>query len=136
MDAVTKSYIDRMIHRHPWAPIHDPRFAEIEQIMHEVGIKFIQVVAYANEYLPQGVAPLTAQCTNKKHVFLININSAKQFQIQTEVIGDMYMLTGPSHWFDIHDRNFFEELAKHLRRERVLSLTKYWFIRAKLWWNK
>jgi hypothetical protein len=134
-DAVTKRYVD-MIHRHPWAPIHDERFAEIEQIMGEVGIKFIQVTAYANEYMPSGAVPMTAQCTTKTHVFLINMNPTKQFQIQTEIIADMYMLNGPSSWFDMHDRDFFVKLARYLRKERALPLLKYWFVRLKLWWNK
>ena len=125
-----------------YAPTHDPRFAEIEQIMGEVGIKFIQVVAYATEHLPQGTTPETAACVCKNFLggydyrLLININACKNFTISTEIISDVYILPRPARMFNIHDNDFFLELARYLREERVLSLPKYELVRFKLWWNK
>lgn len=149
-DIATKSYIDHqigppstcagcrlsgMIHINElYAPIHDPRFAEIEQILREVGVSCRHVSAYATEYLPDGTTPQTAQCITKKSRLLVNIISQK-FTICVDKL-DMYVLPGPANLFDIHDPDFFLKLAQYLRKQRVLSLPKYWFVRLKLWWNK
>lgn len=139
-DAVTKAYIDTMTlsSYYQYAPVHDPRFAEIEQIMHEVGVDFVQVMAYATEYMPMGVEPVTAKCvkTNKKHVFFININSAKQFLIQIDRISEIGVYSNTARWFDMYRSDFFLDLARYLRKEKALSLPKYWLVRLKLWWNK
>jgi hypothetical protein len=146
-DVVTKNYVDNayafenMIHyRDGWyAPIHDPRYAEIEQIMGEIGVKFIQVVAYATEY---AMDPQTASCVVSNafgkvqgYKLLININARRWFTIQTDRI-DMYSLPSIGKLFDINEPDFFLKLAQYLRKEKVLSLPKYWFVRLKLWWNK
>lgn len=128
---------------------HDQRFAEIEQIMGEVGVKLYQVVP------ENALEDFTAYCVSVGHHFLININSAKQFVISVErmdrllipaheqlatkayvdaIVGGKPMLSARS--FSIHEPEFFEELALYLRKQRVLSLTKYWIVRTKLWWNK
>lgn len=128
---------------------HDPKFAEIEQIMKEVGVKFYQVVPET------ALENFTAYCVSAGHHFLININSAKQFLISVErmdrllipaheqlatkayvdaIVGGKPMLT--ARWFSMYEPDFFEELALYLRKQRVLSLTKYWIVRTKLWWNK
>lgn len=150
-DAVTKTYLDRQMFQHwgdcngwcgmihtnggLYAPIHDPQFAEIEHILNEVGLKFIQVAAYATEYIPFGTEPQTAQCVTFTHKILANINSAKQFMIMVDKI-DMYTLPGPAIYFDMHEPDFFLKLAQYLRKQAVLSRSKYWFVRLKLWWNK
>lgn len=145
-DAVTKGFLDAYMHKNMvhyldgwYAPIHDPRYAEIEQIMGEVGIKFFQVVPYATEYTtdPQtAVGVVKNICGGLGHKLLININARKWFTIQTEEIISIDVLPSIGKMFDIHDPDFFLKLAQYLKEEKVMSLPKYWLVRLKLWWNK
>ena len=118
-----------------YAPVHDPKFAEIERIMNFVGVKFIQVVAYSTEFLPYGTTPQTAACVTRKHRYLININSSKQFMISVERLTDPYSVEVGNH-FDLYAPDFFWKLARYLRKAKAISALKYWLIRLKLWWNK
>lgn len=142
---------EHMLHRYgkSYPEQHDPRYAEIEQIMHEVGVRLYQVVPEST------LADFTAYCAGAKYHFLININSARQFLISIDkierlllplpeqlvtkayvdaIVGGRPMLT--ARWFSIYEPDFFEKLARHLRDVGVLSLTKYWFVMIRLWWNK
>ena len=139
-DAVTKSYIDATTDEILYYGEHDPRFIEIEQILVEVGVRCWSISAYATTYLPQGVEPTTAICITK------NLFNAPDRRVLANILGgiftihvdklDMYQLPSPARLFDIHNPNFFQELARYLRKERAISLPTYWLVRLKLWWNK
>lgn len=127
---------------------HDPRYTEIEQIMREVGVRFYQVVPESEQIY------FTAYCVSVKHHMWININHAKQVMICVEELGRILMPPGNlaqkayvdsviaghplslTKIFNMYEPDSLEKLAEFMRKTRVLSLTKYWFIRAKLWWNK
>lgn len=149
-DVVTKSYVDNNMHscimnncNGMWAPIHDPRFADIEHILSEVGIKCLQVVPYATEYIPYGTTPETAKCVVKnflggaKCILLVNINGSgrKRLWVCVDKIG-LYTLPDIATSFDMHHPDFFLELARYLKMKNVLSFPEYGLVRLKLWWNK
>lgn len=150
VDSTTKSYVDAVTKGYMGSPpsylfgksrpeIHDPHFSEIEQIMREVGVKFYQVVPEIDS------SYFTAYCVSAKHHMWININSAKQFLICVERLNRVLIPLGDPltkqpedtvKRFDICEPDFLEKLAKLMRKTKVLSLTKYWFIKFKLWRNK
>lgn len=111
--------------------IHDPDYAEIEQVMKQVGIKFYQVTPYALDVVQ------TARCISKNHIMMINIINGKlTISIEPQNPWRLPLSLGVGKLFDLHKPGSLFELLQHLRRYRTISLVKYWLTYIKLWWNK